>query len=276
MLRSCPACGSTSYRPVAEHLGAEVFRLCPDCGLQHIGNIATAVPVFQDFSAAVPATSGWAAGNGGGLPLTSNESAILRWLERTVPPHSPVLEVCCESGRFLAGLKSRDFDPLGMDPLPAHVEALRRTGLKVAPGSAEAYPSDWPEPSAVVMLESLVRFPDPAGLINAIRRRFPGAPLGLSVPTPRRSLRVPEFDRRLDYPPHHLTRWTRPALKHLLGRAGYRGRCWVCHVRMNWNQGSMKKRLLRIAYAAGLRLLGEFDYSICAIGLPKPERSWKP
>jgi hypothetical protein len=276
MLRACPACGFISEKPVAEDLGTESFLLCPECGLQHVCGIDNAVPVFQDFSQATAAMSACAGGNGGGLRLTPNERTVLAWLGRNVHRHSPVLELCCESGRFLMALRSSGFEPLGMDPLASHVEVLRAEGITVAHGAVDSYPDGWPEAKAVVMLESLVRFPNPAGIIEGIRRRFPSAFLCVSVPAPRRSLKVPEFDRRLDYPPHHLTRWTRPALKRLLARAGYRSRSWVCHVRMNWNQGSLKKRLLRIAFAASLRLLGEFDYSICAIGLPVPEGSRKP
>jgi hypothetical protein len=276
MLSPCPACGSISHRPIVEDLGEESFRLCPECGLQHVSGLDTAVPVFQDFSAAALDVPDRARANGGELPLTPNERTVLKWLGQNLPSHSHVLELCCESGRFLMGLRYRDFEPLGMDPLPTHVEVLQGRDCDVAPGSVDVYPPDWPEPNAVVLLESLVRFPDPAGLIGNIARRFPGTPLCLSVPSPRRSLKVPEFDRRLDYPPHHLTRWTPRALKHLLARAGYRARCWVCHVHMNWSQGSVKKKLLRIAYAASLRVLGELDYSICAVGLPNPKRNWKP
>ncbi len=276
MLSSCPACGSTSNRPIVEDLGSEVFHLCPECGLQHISRLDTTQPVFQDFSEAAPAMPAHGEGNGAGLSLTANERAILRWLRRNLPPRAPVLEICFESGRFLMGLKSTGLSPMGMDPLPAHVEALRSHGFAVATGSVEAYPGNWPEPRAVVMLESLVRFPDPTGLVKSIRRRFSEATLCLSVPTPQRSLKVPEFNRRLDYPPHHLTRWTRQALERLLARSGYRGRCWMCHVHMNWGCGSIKKKLLRITYAACLRLLGEFDYSICAVGFPKSDRNRKP
>jgi hypothetical protein len=170
-------------------------------------------------------------------------------------------------------LEASGFRPFGMDPLPAHADSLKELGFEVARGSVESYPENWPEPRAVIMLESLVRFPAPKDLLTDIKRRFPAALLCLSVPSPRRSLKVPEFDRRLDYPPDHLTRWTRPALEHLLERAGYEGDTWICHVNMNWGQGSMKKRLLRFSCAAVLRVLGEFDYSICATGLPKPKRS---
>ncbi|MFH1221342.1 MAG: methyltransferase domain-containing protein [Candidatus Eisenbacteria bacterium] len=257
-------------KPVAEELESGAFILCTECGLQYVGPTVADQPVFQDFTEAGQALFSSLETEGAvAKVLTPNERAALEWIGHALAPGASVLELCCESGRFLLGLKSRGLEPIGMDPLAGHVEMLRRRGFAVKQGWVESYPGDWPRPAAVVLLESLVRFPEPIGLLEGIRRRFPRAPIYLSVPSPRRSLKVPEFDRRLDYPPNHLTRWTPRALLGALEHAGYRGKCRTCHIRIKWREGSLRKRLLKAAFAASLRLAGESEYSICATGWPQ-------
>jgi hypothetical protein len=266
----CPACRSTANKPVAEQLESGAFNLCTECGLQYVDPQVADRPVFRDFAEAGQALFSRLQGEGAvAKVLTPNERAALGWAGHTLAPGAPVLELCCESGRFLLGLKSMGLEPIGMDPLAGHVEMLRRWGFTVKQGWVESYPGDWPSPAAVVLLESLVRFPEPIRLLEGIRRRFPRVPIYVSVPSPRRSLKVPEFDRRLDYPPDHLTRWTPRALLGALKHAGYSGHCRTCHVRIRWREGSLKKRLLKIAFAATLRLTGESEYSICAAGWPR-------
>jgi hypothetical protein len=266
----CPACRSISNKPVAEKLESGAFILCSECGLQYVDPPAGSGPVFQDFAEAGRALfSGLETESAVRQVLTPNERTVLGWLGRALAPGAPVLELCCESGRFLLGLKSGGLEPFGMDPLAGHVEMLDRRGFSVKCGWVESYPGDWPSPRAVVLLESLVRFPEPIGLLEGIRQRFPSTPICLSVPSPRRSLKVPEFDRRLDYPPHHLTRWTPRAMLMALEHAGYNGRCRMSHVQIKWWKGSLKKKLLKAAFATTLRLVGESEYSICATGWPQ-------
>jgi hypothetical protein len=157
---------------------------------------------------------------------------------------------------------------LGMDPLSRPVAMLREKGFTAAVGLAEDYPADWPEPAAVVLLESLVRFPGPTELLRSIHRRFPHALLCCSVPSPRRSLKVPEFDRRVDYPPHHLTRWTPTALRKALEQAGYRGTCAVAHVDLGRRGASWRSRILRRLFGLFLRMTGEDEYSLIGMGWP--------
>ena len=269
MSRACPACLAENAATVAEALASGSFYRCGRCGLQYVEPVPTGVPVFLDFTdAGRIILSQIERGEPIGELLTPNERAMLRWLQRHLPEGAPVLELCCESGRFLAALRRAGFSPLGMDPLPRPIEMLKEQGFSVHTGSVEDYPKDWPEPAAVVLLESLVRFPFPVTVLRSIRERFPRARLCLSVPSPRRSLKVPDFDRRVDYPPHHLTRWTPRSMVTALRNAGYRGGCRVAHIRLHWMRGAWTLRILKVLFAIYLRLTREADYSLLGYGTP--------
>jgi hypothetical protein len=182
-----------------------------------------------------------------------------------VKPFGCLLEICFESGRFLAHLRHEGYQTFGVDPISNHVRNLADKGYTVALGLVEELPKDWPEPDAVIMLESLVRFPKPVRLLTSIRERFVMSPLIVSVPSPHRSLRVPEFDRRTDYPPHQLTRWSRKALVEALGKAGYVSKCVTVRVDLSkYNINPLLKKAAEIGY----RILGESEYSYLAIARP--------
>jgi hypothetical protein len=267
-VQSCPACGDPSEKVVAERLDEESAYLeCEACGLQFLRPTPAGTPVFQDFAGYARALQAEvAAGSPVEETLTPGEKVMLSWLERDVPQGKAVLEVCCESGRFLLALRERAYRPYGTDPLESHVEAVRDGGLPAWLGVVEDVPEDWPQPAAVVLLESLVRFPDPAQVVGRIRERFPEAALYLSAPSARRSLKLPEFDRRLAYPPHHLTRWSKRSLERLLEGAGYRARCTTLKVSLNW---PTRRGMFGNTLALVLRLTGEGEYAFLAVGRPR-------
>ena len=263
----CPLCPSSAGPALAEELDEGAFYRCPSCRLEYVDPVPSGAPLFQDFSASGESLL---QSVDEGMPLapalTPNERAVLRRLERDLPAQSAVLELCCESGRFLAMLRHRRFRALGMDPLPGPVRMLRRRGFDVEAGLVEEVPAAWPTPAAVVLLESLVRFPKPLELLQAVRRRFPNAVLYLTAPSPRRSLKLPQFDRRLDYPPDHLTRWSPLALRRLLEQAGYRAKVTRIFVTLHVWRGRFRNRVLKMIFWTLLRLWGELDYSIMAVG----------
>ena len=265
----CLICPEETDAAVVETLENSSIHQCTACGLQYVTPVPDNVPVFADFTEdGLALLSSLGKGDSIDAALTPNERAVLRWLQRHIPPNAPILELCCESGRFLAALQRHGFKPLGMDPLPSHVAMLQTQGFSVRAGYVEDYPTGWPEPAAVILLESLVRFPEPVSLLRGVRKRFPQALLCVSVPSPRRSLKVPEFDRRADYPPHHLTRWTPKALTTALQSAEYRGGCRLVHVDLKWRTEPWERKILKILFGVFLRLAGESEYSIVAIGRP--------
>jgi hypothetical protein len=246
---ACAACGDTGDKVLAEHAGKWIFDECRQCGLQEAVPMPTE-PVFE-----TPRDES----------LSRTERLALAWLAEK--GKGPVVILCCGAGRLLAELRERKFQPLGLDPLAANVDSLSGRGFDVRAGMAEAAPSTWPEPSAILLLESLVRFPNPVAVLTEVRKRFPKSMLYVSVPG-WRSLMVPAFERRRDYPPDQLTRWTPKALKAAFVRAGYRPQVERRHVDLNVFRGSLRTRFLKAAFALFLRITGESEEAIVGWGTP--------
>jgi SAM-dependent methyltransferase len=263
---ACPACRAPSAG-VAEALdGGAAYLRCGACGVEWADPLPDGVPVFVDFTDAGRVMfDELRAGSPLAEMLTPNEALLLAALGRDVKPGGTVLELCCESGRFLAALRDAGFQPLGADPLPRPAPMLREQGFEVVQGGPAEVPAEW-QPDAVVMLESLVRFPDPVGLLAEVRARFPRAVVHLAVSSPRQSLKLPENDRRHNYPPHHLVRWTERGVAAALERAGYRARTRTTRAWLNWprRRGAFGNTLALV-----LRLAGQAEYSFLAAGTPR-------
>lgn len=151
--------------------------------------------------------------------LIGYERLVIKWLKNNIPLGAYVFDLGCGEGRFLAALQKQGFSPLGMDVAEEPIKILLKAGFQAARGTIEDYPSNWPEPDAITLLEVLEHLPDPVGFLRSIVTRFPEAPLLLSVPSPRR-YRCKEDAG--DRPPNHFTRWTEKCLRLALTKAGYR------------------------------------------------------
>lgn len=145
---------------------------------------------------------------------------MLEWIRARLPAGSRLLELGCGPGNFLAALVDAGYEAYGLDISATAVERLRRLGFRTAAGTIRDYPAGWPEVEAVVMIEVLEHLEDPAGVLGAIRERFPRAALLLTVPSPRFWM-ARRGRMAADYPPNHLTRWAPAALERLLQRVGY-------------------------------------------------------
>jgi hypothetical protein len=263
----CPVCNNAGVLDEVEVVDSGRILLCGLCGLQFVAPMPEK-SVFVDFSAAARELFK-TLGEGGDLPsmLTPSESLALKWVTHNLKKGDSVFEICCEVGRFMEAARRRGISPYGVDPVSGHVELLVLNGFEVNQGLHDAFPDTLLAPKAVVLLESLVRFPDPVGLLQSIRTKFPKSYLIITVPSPRRSLKAPGFDRRSDYPPHHLTRWSHQSLTAALNRAGYSSKVGTTFINANSLEvPSIVRVLVRIAY----RLIGEADYSYFAVARPKP------
>ncbi len=251
---------------LAEPLDGSSFFECGACGVQFVDPLPAGVPVFQDFTDYGRMLFGDLRGGGSiDEALTPNERIVLGMLKKELSPGDAVFDFCCESGRFLAALKAHGFRPYGVDPLERPIGMLKEEGFPVETGTMEAVPADWPQPKAVVILESMVRFPDPVRVFGEIRARFPGATVYMTVPSPRQSLKLPDFDRRHAYPPHHLVRWTVKGMVAALEKAGYRATGRTKNVAVNW---PIRRGPFGNTLAVVLRLMGEAEYSLLAVGRP--------
>lgn len=266
MPRACPACAEASRIGVAELFEDGAFAECGKCGLQFLDPVPSRFPVFQDFTdygrdLMTRLSDGAVIDD----ELVAGERVVLDLVRRGVTSGAAVLELCCESGRFLAALRSHGYAAYGVDPVQRSIDMLRANGFLVATGLVDAVSADWPEPRAVVMLESLVRFPEPVALFREIRRRFPRAVVYATVRSPRHSLKLSENDRRHAYPPHHLVRWSSRSLTAAFRSAGYAARIRSLKVGINWPVGRGR---FGNAVALGLRLVGEGEFALLAKATP--------
>jgi hypothetical protein len=263
----CPACAHAAEFPEVEKTDSGVIQECTRCGLQFAHPVPPECPIFVDFAgAAAEQFAALARGADLDTILTPTERQAVKWIRRNVPAGGAVLEACFEAGRLLEACRREGFKAYGFDPVEGHVAHLRAHDFEVRQGLFGAVDQAWPDPAAVVMLESLVRFPAPVAVLTDVKRRFPRAKLFISVPSPHRSLKAPGFDRRSDYPPHHLHRWSPISLRAALQAAGYEATVGRTYIDANSLEVPHVVRLgVRLAY----RVIGEADYSYYAIGTPR-------
>jgi hypothetical protein len=182
-----------------------------------------------------------------------------------------VVELFAESGRFAWRVREAGFAVCLADPLAAQVTVLRRHGFAaVCATQPTELPADWADAEAVVVLESIVRVPRPGAFLAGVRMRFPHAQVFLTAPSLRRSLKLPEVDRGVGYPPDFLTRWTVPALRELLTASGYaaQGRSITPGVLARSRGWRWRRRFFWAFQVCLMRAAGEYEYSVCAWGRP--------
>lgn len=232
MIKKCPVCSSDKNH-IVERMNNYSLLLCEECGLEF------ADPLTYDIQMYKKAYEGEAFSEMGNfypfhMELIQQELSkksleptpplylfLLKWAKKNLKPKSVILDIGCGAGHFLALLKNEGFIALGLDIAPQPIKILREHGFTVTLGSVDDYPAEWPRPDAIVLLEVLEHLDSPRVFLKKIHNHFPGTPLILSTPSPKR-LRL-KYNRReeWDYPPHHITRWSEEALSYVLKSVGY-------------------------------------------------------
>lgn len=116
-----------------------------------------------------------------------------------------VLEVGCGKGAFLSKIKSL-YEVKGMELNPSAISKLQKINIEIISDiPTESF--DW-----ICAFQVLEHIPDVRNFIENMTKGLKrGGYLLLSVPNPGSNYFREVFDI-LDYPPHHLTRWTKKAL----------------------------------------------------------------
>lgn len=164
-------------------------------------------------------------------------SSLGRWVLPLVPPlrqqldyfyrHLPelpgrLLDVGCGNGVFLLRAKEAGWDAQGIEPDPRAAAAAQRAGLDVVAGTLDSCP-DMGLFDVVTTSHVIEHVHDPLAFLRHIHGRLrPGGQLWLATPNPD-SLghRLFGMDWRGLEPPRHMTVLSLPALRLLLGQAGF-------------------------------------------------------
>jgi SAM-dependent methyltransferase len=173
----------------------------------------------------------WSAGT-----YPSDQSYPVRWeflrcLDELGPAPLDVLELGCGTGEFLALAAARGHRAVGIDFSETAVAAAHAKSLSAFEGGLADLPrflGDDARFDAVVMFQVIEHVADPDALLAAVARWLrPGGRLFLSCPGPRRFTRLIREQQTggsdfWDHPPHHVLRWTLPALRAFFLRRGWR------------------------------------------------------
>ena len=197
-----------------ETLPPEVlFYGCGECGLQ------MAFPRVRWSSATYP----------------SDQSYPVRWeflraLDDLGSRPLNVLELGCGTGQFLALAHGRGHRAVGLDFSAEAVAAARSRGVVAFGGGLDDLPRLLAADArfdAVALFHLIEHVENPAAMLDGLMRWLrPDARIFISCPGPRRFTRLIDDQQAgasdfWDYPPQHVARWTLPALRALLERAGW-------------------------------------------------------
>ena len=142
----------------------------------------------------------------------------LAWMTALTQPRAKLLDIGCGSGAFVAHARNAGRDAYGIDfndqEISVGRSAFQLDGFLMT-GDVLAMPDSWSEFDLITMFEVIEHLPNPRQVIQeAFRRLKKGGHLAISCPNEKRW--QPAGRIFVDYPPHHLTRWTPRGLQHFL------------------------------------------------------------
>lgn len=226
----CPLCRTRTGELLEEVATAEVFRLlrsvwhapvseavesahsasrvlrrvrCSSCGLEHFDPV---VPGRQEFYNEL--------GQVGSYYVHRWEFEEVASLLESV---DRVLDIGAGDGTFLAGIAHRVESAVGFDQSEVANAHLRASGLQAGDGSLDEFASSRAgEFSVITAFQVLEHVSDVREIIEpALELLAPGGRLFISVPNRERWSQEPL--EPLDWPPHHLSRWSAAQFQVLAG-----------------------------------------------------------
>lgn len=217
MRMTCPSCGTADGHLLGDR--RDEFRMyrCPTCSLEFADPMRTLpgdtriASLYEGRTGLVGQYLGWYHGAFLASDLTPGR----------------LLDLGCGTGDFVAAAARRGFVAQGVDQDGIAIEAGRRYHQTIILHEAniEAFlRSDRQQYDVITFFEVLEHLEEPIVFLRAVRDRLcPGGTIGLSVPNNDSPLLAVyrRLTRVVDVPPHHLTRWTKQALRSLFAREGF-------------------------------------------------------
>lgn len=218
----CPACGASERTPRESAAPYEIFQ-CNACGLNFCDPMQAGDEAYYQGHVVYEKATESAARQ----QLASADHRANRRLLRMLPAGARTLDMGCGYGAFVALARRQGLDAHGVDFNAEQIEAGRRAyGLadRLHVGLVEKLPQLFVESSydMVSLFEVIEHVERPRALLEQARRLLkPGGLLALSCPNEARW--QPAGRIFVDYPPHHLTRWSPPVFGKLLAELGFEG-----------------------------------------------------
>lgn len=140
-----------------------------------------------------------------------------------IPSHSSVADIGCGNGHFVQRLMESGRQVKGFDFSSNAIKAGQAAGLPLAVldiRDTTKLPTE--KYNTLVSFHVLEHLQSPSDLFKTARLiGQENATLWVSVPSDRRPARVYQESDYLDLPPHHMTRWTAEALRHIGAKNGW-------------------------------------------------------
>jgi len=135
-----------------------------------------------------------------------------------------LFEIGCGNGEFLKLCRDKGIDAWGADFSTAAVEECKAAGLDVIVLEVGDTPVQAERKATVSTAFQVLEHLDQPGKLfeHAAHATTPDATLWVAIPSNRRPTRLFGETDFLDQPPHHMTRWTEPALREIGSRFGWR------------------------------------------------------
>ncbi len=214
----CPACESTrGHRFVESHGSYKVFR-CAGCTVEFAwpmdstldkGSIAR---VYESRTEFVGQYIGW---------------FHREFLKHMPSPPGALLDVGCGTGDFVELASRNGYKATGIDPDQTAIESGKAFHGDVplfCTTAADFFRRNDSRHDVITFFEVLEHLENPQGFLQEVRRHLVyRGHIALSVPnndSPMIRL-YRKATRVIDYPPHHLTRWSKKALRRLLEAGGF-------------------------------------------------------
>ncbi|MEX1138018.1 MAG: class I SAM-dependent methyltransferase [Bacteroidota bacterium] len=215
---ACPVCGSNVTRDVSTYGEFSIHR-CDSCDVEFANPMKSPGkewyenhPLYRNRYQAVGEYVGW---------------MHKEFLVHVSGNGQRLLDVGCGTGDFVAEACRRGFNAVGLD-FDAQAIAIGRNHWKtdrLFDLSIEDYFKKQQQPfDAITFYEVLEHLESPGPFLAALKRYLkPGGRISFSIPNRDSSLN--SLYRRLvpdiDYPPHHLTRWSKQSVRKALEKNGY-------------------------------------------------------